>query len=830
MPVIRAQEPPPPVAIPDGPTVPGKEKAPQPKTLQSLLPDIRWPAQTRGPLLLVAPERLTVPADVLASAGSREGISLTTLAPLTKQKIERYGSLSVLAPLTMPVMGIPPELLQMVRIGGRFGNASALLGALTEVQWILLVSERGLGRENMTNDRQRKLWDAMLPPMLQFKTDSSLATRRGEPQELSPAQVGALRLRTTRRLSVVVPSGASWFTDEPEESSGPVNYISAILDSELMSKMRGPSGVRESAMTEAPYQRKKTDLDPAQLDTPVALSGVATIGELVARIAKASNIELYVDRRLGSVPVTVIAEPNQGVRAGDALAALIRATATAVRAVHTNSDRAFVLTFDRVPLAVMSTDTSDALFPVFVEQLAQSRVGGRLPDVWDRIPRRESTPSPESLWQKGEELETKPFPITELPEAWQQRVRRVVENLPDGVPTGKRDTATVQAQASMELIAPFWGNATAFLGTLPAKAFRRPPNLPLASLPVTSKTKGLQIALPRTPTERARLLALVAERGFNTLFIPLSGDTREDALFTTLVQEAQSRKITVVPTLCPLQPPPNDTSLERDLSLTGRSATEMNAGRSLGLLTEAMPPLASIFRRITERDFMTPEAVPITAFARRVASLAAVPGVTDVILAEIVAPGYNDRHTDDFDFIWTGGATPAARLAVLRRDGFDPMDLGNSIMGRMTPPLFEGGEPDGLLQKFRSERREAYLKRLDTALKATGLRARLWVAPLLDEGNITSREQYISLWQGKLPTMKASPSAIRLHDHAAAVMEGMNQQMNGNPADEEPNLTRRWLSTLFEQDKAQSFALDFSDLSLGDAMKLVEVSIAKKAP
>lgn len=823
---------PPPVAVPAKPTQAGVEKLPSPENLAKLVGEIRWPARNRGPLLLVAPDRLRIPADVLAGARSREGLAITTLAPLINHKIEHYDNLSVLAPLNMPTLGMDPNYLKMIRIGRSSGKSTALLGALTEAQWSVLLSENGLGRENLATDRQRNLWDSMLPPQLLFQIDAPKAGS-GKPQLLSQAQISGLRLRISRRISIKV-GHMSWFTNEPAEGDGRLGYINAILDPELMEEGRDTRIFREPTMAnEVPYKRKKTDLDPARLETPISLEGVKTVGELVARVAKASNIELYADLRLAGLPVTVITEPGQGVKAGNALAAVIRATTGAIRAINAGNERAFVLTHDRVPLAVTSTEISDAIFPIFVEMAgSRSGSGARLPDVWSNIPKREYTASPDSIWQKGEELDSKPVLMKDLPPAIQERARKFLEmqsgeNTP--FPDIKRDSVTVQAQAAVELVAPFWQGATAQVATLPVKAFRRSPDLPLAALPSAPKTCALKVALPRTPAERARLLAAAAERGFTTLFIPLSGDTHEDALFTTLVQEAQAKKLTLIPTLCPLQPAPNDTALERDLSLTGRSATEMNAGRSLGLLTEAMPPLASFFRRITERDFITPEAAPLNTFARRVASLSAVPGVTDIVLAEVVAPGYGEGSNADFDFIWTGGATPAARLAMLRRNGFDPMDIGNGIMGRITPPLFEGQEPDALLRKFRGERRDVYLKRLDTALKATGLRARLWVTPLLNEGNLASREQHISLWQGKLPTNKPTPSAIRLHDYAAAAMESMQQQMDGLPGDEEPNLTRRWLGNLFEQEKTQSFVLDFSDLSLADALKLVEASIAKKA-
>lgn len=473
-------------------------------------------------------------------------------------------------------------------------------------------------------------------------------------------------------------------------------------------------------VAEAPYQRKKTDLDPAALDAPVALVGAKTVGELVVRIAKATGVELYADRRIGALAIAVISEPGQS----------IRASATTVRRVVSGNESAFVLTFDRTPLAVSSMAASDEMMPIFIGMAFSARQGGRLPDVWDRLPRRESADQPESLWKLGEEPDSKLIPFEKLPPALAEQARKMREMYAsDAEGGGNRpvaQTVTVSAQANVELLAPFWSASTT-IANLGSDLFRSRPVLPPVPLPTAPKTRALQIALPGTDTERMRLLMLATERGFNQLLIPLSGDPKDDALFALLAKEAAAKKLNAVPTLCPLQPHPADTLLERDLSLTGRSATEMNAGRALGLLTEAMPPLASFFARIAERDYVSPEAAP-----------------------------------------------------------------------------------------------------LDTALKATGQKARLWAAPLFNFNNPTdTRSSYLSPWQGKLPAVKA-PTSLRLHEHLNAMMESVSLRMNGQGGDEEPNLTIRWLGKIFEENKTESFVLDFANLPLKDTLTLLEASLTKK--
>ncbi len=828
MPLARAQEEVPPPTVVATPGDPDAPETTPTKTLFDLLPELRWPARTRGPLLLVAPERVTLSRGVLASARSREGLSLTTLAPLVGHKIERFGNLSVLGPLQVPVMGFPQEVFQMMKSTMRPGAALPLLSVLSEAQWGMAASEAGLGREGLSSERQRKLWDEMIPPILSFKGNQPFPAGMGadEPLPMTPAQVRALRLRVARKLELMV--GGVVQLDFFQEKSF---FLSAAVDAELFSKQKQMAvammGQGGSPMT--PYQRKKTDLDPAPLDAPLSPLGATTISELTGRIAKATGIELYADRRLGSVPIQIIAEPGQAVRAGDALAALIRATGTAVRRVSAGSESAFVLTFDRIPLAVSGTALSDELLPIFIGMAASARQAGKLPDVWDRLPRENNT-LPENLWKLGEEAEPKPIPLSQLPPELAEQARKLGESFtselePDGRPTIRKDTVTPRTQAHIELYAPFW-SASAELMEIPIGSFRASPDLSPTALPLKPKTRGLHVGLPRTDAERKKLLTLASERGINLILVPLSGDLRDDALFASLSKEGLPRKINIVPVLCPLQPSPDDTVLERDLSLTGRSATEMNAGRTLGQLTEIMPPLGALFRQITERDFTSPEAAPVASFARRVAALSVLPGVNDIVLAELAAPGYDGKGRGDDDFLWSGGATPSARLASLRRDSFDPADIAIGLMGIAAPPFFEGDEHISLWNKARQARHDAFLKRLDTALKATGQKSRLWVYPLFASSGRPGSDP-LSPWQGKLPATKA-PASLRLHEHLGATMENINTSMSGQPTDDEPNLTRRWLEKLFKEASSESFVLSFSDVSLKDALLLLEAAVARK--
>ncbi|MGC4044903.1 MAG: hypothetical protein QM758_14005, partial [Armatimonas sp.] len=262
----------PPEVAPEETPRPAPKKVAPAKSLKELISELRWDPRNRGPLVLVAPERLKVREDILASASSREGVSLTTLAPLTRQKIERYGNLSVLAPLTMSVMGIPADYLRTVRAGMRYGSSSVLLALLSEAQWAMLTSENGLGRANLTSDRQRSAWDSMLPAQALFLTNANV-TEPEKPQILSPAQIAALRLRISRRLSIKIGGGVALFTDEPGDDGAPFGYRNAVLDPEILNKdgMPDTSLFGERANTsEVPYLRKKTDLDPAQLEAAIS--------------------------------------------------------------------------------------------------------------------------------------------------------------------------------------------------------------------------------------------------------------------------------------------------------------------------------------------------------------------------------------------------------------------------------------------------------------------------------------------------------------------------------------------------------------------------------
>jgi hypothetical protein len=791
------------------------------------LAELRWPAQTRGPLLLVAPESLNIPKDALAQARSREGVSLTTLAPLISYRIERYGNLSVLGPLSVPALAPDRRSGNMLRSMYRAGSALPLLASLSDEQWTQAASEAGIGKENLTGERQRALWEQMLPPGARFLTTETPAQPQEGPVTLGSEQLAALRLRVSRRLLFLVAGVSSLSTEEIDAAEEEKRTINARINPEPEAM---PAPARPGGQVMVPYQRKKTDLDPALLDAPLSLENVETVGALVERIARASGIELYADRRLKVLSVRSVAAPGQSVRAGDALAALIRATGTAVRRVSAGSEAAFVLTLDRTPLAVTTTTVTDALLPILLAQARRQPATPRLPDVWDRLPRREISPSPESVWQRGEEREIRPFAPETLPQPLRGRLETISAGLIGTQQESQRRQVTVQAQALVELVAPFW-NATARQAIFPISSFRRGPELPLVTLPSAPKRRILQTPLPGTESEQARLVALAATQGFNGLLVSLSGDTRDDARFASLARLAAERKIALIPALCPLQPAPGDTTLERDLSLTGRSASALSEGRLLGQLTEVLPPLASLFQQITERDFVSPEAAPVQSFARRVAALSVLPGITDIVLLDLTAPGYSKETggatlPGSFDILWTGGATPSARLASLRKDHFDPTDIGVGVEDGLPAPFSDSSEARRLFRDARLVRRDAFLKRLETALKATGQKSRLWAYPLLETAG-AERTEYVSPWQGRLPALK-TPTSLRLYEHLSTTLLRSQQRLNGQPADDEPNLTRRWLSKVFEESSSESFVLSFTDLPLKETLVLLEQTIAKK--
>ena len=168
--------------------------------------------------------------------------------------------------------------------------------------------------------------------------------------------------------------------------------------------------------------------------------------------------------------------------------------------------------------------------------------------------------------------------------------------------------------------------------------------------------------------------------------------------------------------------------------------------------------------------WVSPAAPGVEATLRAlVRRLTATPGITTLALSDTVPPGYFGTGAADLGYV------PALRLALLRRDHLDPLDLDweYGLPGGvdLTLPEFDDprwGDPwpatSGALKDWDSLRdtatRDLLRRLLASAQEADGRRVRFLVA---SRGDVTAPDWY-GLWdnpQAPLPEISAAPPGVR---------------------------------------------------------------------
>ena len=259
----------------------------------------RWNAERNGPLLIVAPEKLTEPSE---------------------RQLFRMGRVNVMAPTEAEEIIVPTEPPSAVGIMSRGDRFHFLLAKLSDEHWGQLTGERGLGPSDLAPELRPILTELL-------KTQSNAPTDR---------------LRLCRTLEISIPTKSS--PEEPDSNTTPAHFVMNPYGSTY-----DIEGEPERGILRTPNRLKRSQLDygsPA-LQRPVVLESFKTVAELVQRVATATRLSLRADSRLGKLDLwhspgrhTVLASE------------LLKALALGVTGTFRKVGGTFLLTHDLEPQSV----------------------------------------------------------------------------------------------------------------------------------------------------------------------------------------------------------------------------------------------------------------------------------------------------------------------------------------------------------------------------------------------------------------------------------------------------------------------------------------------
>jgi len=728
-----------------------------------------------------------------------------------------FGHVYALAPPSMTVLNTSPALADLpLPLLASYHPLPFLVGTLNAEQ-VHVMGAGGLAFGDLTAEQQA-LVRAMLPqplrlvprsvpppdppetsqPVADFRKNLKDYRARIKVYEAQAVTIPEETLTSSLRLRGLLLPQYNFGT--PDASSVDVDYEGGGLDKIALYPVRTAADtqqkdkpLQDALRAEVPNEPKLGDLlwTRHNLERGIALGGVKTVDELMARLAAETGLELFADPRYGALPVLIAGDLPKPQPAGDVMQALALCVCGTWRQVGP----AFVLTDDVLGLGTRRAALQESV-QAWATRLAEAgkTAGGHLaatdwlhalpfaPGDIGAVPPSRMAAFPEKPGGNGGHVQWKDLapPVQAGLRRGMRRDGTVVDGYNDAVEEVARrltpDTP-VSITFNLQLAAELPG-----VGLLPlgdkyevADAPALPKPAPAHSIPVPQPARGVLCA-PKTPEEARAVVALLPKLGFNLLFLDvftngrtyfpnsaLPPETDQAAgVLQAALDAARPRHIpvyAVLDTLCWRK----DGAAPRPKSWPAGFAEELTVGgetadaafrRQSAAGTRPLGPEYD-FDSLKEQRASQGWASPFDANVRRlmpalVRSVAGTRGLAGLVFQDTAPPGFLGDHagidTDD-----ELGYTLLTRRDYLRAHRVDPADLGpdshlliaslpgaDNFVLRADIPTFPVNPERGGYETWCKTRAGA-----DRGLLADCLAAAHQVAPALP---LLMREQRLGFW------------------------------------------------------------------------------------
>ncbi|MBC8143384.1 MAG: hypothetical protein H7Y38_18305 [Armatimonadetes bacterium] len=711
-------------------------QAQMPDSLEEALRTTTDRANRRVPLLIIEARqaRITQSSNDRADAYYQhfsEGRKplLTDVIRFYNRELASCGSVQIAAPLLRDAVnaypGKPEEWAQI----GRERASRLLFGSLSPAQWNTASSLRGLSLSDLRTPEQKAWFLSAIPApftvvghMVGSDGETDYSPGNTKTATMSTEQV---RIRVVREMGWMYKRGkedglhGGWGGEPAARQPGQRYWSRTTGATETETAETYQDNLRDAILAKEPNRFQKGDLsfNTAPLyGKRVLLDGAKTLGELVIRIAEATSLELYADRRISGLSVTVLGDAQKSVDAADLLKALCLATTGTVRAVTDPETKVTVYLLCArtegtvLPRMRLAEWGADVVALVSTERTAfakTTRNGGVASgvrfdadavatisdDVMAQAEARLLNPDPKT------NIYGRPaIPVSALSPAAQEKVRRdMVQQEKYNPNATSYDYKTVYADFSLktQFVTDEYGT---FSGSWLASLDSVLPRKPVATVAPKLPTVTGAVALPPAPSfaalkanitnasEARTAIDWARKHGFNALFVPVSlWDDAAPEAFEQIVDAAKASGIKMFPvvSLLKVSAQPDDTDpsakLTRARNVFGESlhayAKRREGSPAMRLGTNVAQGLAPL---LTHDWLDASDADVRKTVSERLAKIAAVPGIAGIVLGDVAAPGtaFNEAWYVQGSLAGQfAGYGESSRVAFIRQENADPLDL-----------------------------------------------------------------------------------------------------------------------------------------------------------
>jgi len=666
----------------------------------------------------------------------------------------RVGSVTVITPKTMRVIETKPAAPNPYADLKPEERLQVLLSYFDAAQWAQAGSAQGIGLGDM-NEKERPLFLSLLPAQkvgvqrTRILAGAEPGSQRyepvGAPQEADPLEV---RLRLVRKILY-------WLSKENTNDFGYFNGMDPEVGEEIGRFTSGsqPRGDLKSdyettsafgvpIVRTVPNRLKPSDLNVAdpKLRVPIVLDeNVKTLGDLLKRVAQATGLDLQADKRVIGAPLFARLLPGQQMRAGDVLQALCWSVSGAFRRVGTLT---YLLTDDVVGIGVRVARLEEWAEEAFnarykaIEEVGDgafkydplSHIGFETGDPNSLPP--EQLRRVDSVYRKSRELDSPVYKLTDLPAGLQNSVREMAASFARSGDNLQTDQVRIDTRLSVQYVLPGGAAVTPGfceqIGLSYLRGIAAPPVHPTATgkagkppVPPKPMSEALpkRVLLARLPPDAqatAELLDMAKAKGFTEVWLHVHLDETQIPERLSAAQ-VRGRKLGLAIGAAVSLLKNGGISGEEDVNIFGETGAVFAKRR----IATSPPQARSLFTPLADWIKFSPDQVN-----RLLTPLAQVPGLSALTLKGSAAPGWAGGTPGGDGLTAHGhlGYDLATRLACLKQEGFDPIDVYNPGPLEMGDGLrfFPNPRPGDLwkvLCDFRLKQNQKGLAQMHAALR-----------------------------------------------------------------------------------------------------------------
>ena len=759
------------------------------------------PPPKDGLLLTVGAEKVTLPGSTDAPPA---GASLPDIAAAFGEITPSFGSVTAVAPATMVLLNTQPDPPDLTKDLNAVVGLDMLTASLDDAQWKMLTSEHGLGLTDLTDETQRglfhslfnhgHLWIGSEDPALddvpqEQRTDVRDVTDQIDGTRIRLGQTADIDLHDRKGKQIFL-SGA-----RPDAASRLHTYHPKLPPTPA------EHAVTLRAATPNTPKTRDLDLDAKAFQVAVPITNLKTVGDLVTRIGLASGLELYADPHYAQKMLTITGT-DTAATAED----LLQAVCLCVTGTFRKVGPAYVLTDDLIGIGIRRKHLQEWENGAMTAQQELELGAGRtmlehrgkeartLPTFGDplAVTPEEMAMLPDMPGMPGvpqDQFSRFPFAkLTPAQKTWMRQVaadydeKHHTDKLPfylDGDDIDDADVTqnvTFDVDYQLQLLVPsvsipvdtglsrdLWllfysgdtPEARKDYAALEAKELAKlPPPPALSSALNLGRIRGV-FGHPRTATDVDALVAAMQKLKLNALILDAYSDGVNHVaasgahgvdILTEAVSKTRGTGIAVFADFSLLawgaEPPDSLRDLTIDGKTSRQAAVEANSGKENENFDDAGNP------------------VPFVAPPVRVSPAAS--GVQDTLAAAVrqiaAQPGLAGFVFEDADVDADLGYTPPLRLAFLRADHADPVDITQNkfLRADSTLPLFD----DDTLDLKQHEQWTEFNRGADAALLRR-LYAAAQPAPISRRAVLMEQDSFRDNWLASWDNSTQMPPPLR---------------------------------------------------------------------